>query len=102
MTAKKKTAVAKKTAARKKTNIEPTPLFDEVAYKKILASIDEQFAKLHALQTEILMERAKQRGEFEAANRARAAEDRRMLRSARNTLLALPTRISKRAKKSST
>lgn len=56
-----------------------TPLFDEVAYNKIIKSIDDQLAKLYSLQTEIMTERAKARGTLEAEERQRAAEGRRML-----------------------
>lgn len=93
----KKTAT-KKTAARKNKNTSDTPLFDEAGYNAIIKSIDEQLAKLHALQTEVLMDRAKQRGEFEAMNMRREAEDRRLIRSIKTPKLPVPKKL-RRTKK---
>lgn len=93
----KKTAT-KKTASRKTKTTNDTPLFDEAGYNAIIKKIDEQLAKLHALQTEILMERAKQRGEFEAMNKRRETEDRRLLRSIKTPKLPVPAKLRKTRK----
>lgn len=66
---------------KRQTKTNDTPLFDEAAYNKIMKSIDDQLAKLYSIQTEIMTERAKARGEAEAENRRRAVEDSRILRA---------------------
>jgi hypothetical protein len=88
----------KKTATRKKKTVNDTPLFDEAGYNRIIKAIDEQLAKLHALQTEILVARATQRGEFEAMNKRRETEDRRLLRSIKTPKLPVPKKL-RRTKK---
>lgn len=86
------------TKTRKRKVANDTPLFDEVAYNRILKSIDEQLVKLQDLQKEILITRAKQRGEFMAENQRRETEDRRMIRAALKPL-ALPIAKKTRSKK---
>lgn len=85
---------------KKKTTTNDTPLFDEVAYNRILDSINEQLAKLQSLQTEIMAERARQRGEFEAMNRLLEVDGKKILRSIKTPKLPTP-KTKKRTTKSS-
>lgn len=80
---------------RQKIKTNDTPLFDEAAYDEIIKNIDTQLQKLYAIQTDIMTERAKARGEYEAQNRQRAAEDSRILRAIKTPKLPSLSRKTK-------
>lgn len=89
--------------ARRKTKtvvVNPTPLFDAERYDLIINEINAGLEKLNALQVEILAKRAEQRAAYEAENRRREVEDKKVIELARRTKLVMPKETPKRKKPS--
>lgn len=82
-------------ARRKTKSVEtvltnPTPLFDEVRYNRIMDEINAGLDRLSSIQVEIMAMRAEARVKYDAENRKREAQDKKDIAAAAKVRLVIP------------